>query len=107
MFGKKRLPNDLNFPFKENEKEGGEGRPQLGWLMEGSNVWWSLESSNVWWFLEGSNVWWSLKGSIIWWPLKGSNVWWPLKGSNVWWPMERKGETSFSPLFTSPPTNFT
>jgi hypothetical protein len=29
MFGKKNPPNDPNFPFKENEKEGGEGRSQL------------------------------------------------------------------------------
>jgi hypothetical protein len=26
---KKKTPNDPNLPFKEKEKEGGEGRPQL------------------------------------------------------------------------------
>ncbi len=29
MFEKK-VPNDLIYAFKEKEKEGGEGRPQLG-----------------------------------------------------------------------------
>jgi hypothetical protein len=29
MFGK-RAPNDPNLPFKEKEKEGDEGRSQLG-----------------------------------------------------------------------------
>jgi hypothetical protein len=30
MSGKERAPNDLNSPFKEKEKEGGERRSQLG-----------------------------------------------------------------------------
>jgi len=30
LFGKKRAPNDPNSPFKEKEKEGSEGRSQLG-----------------------------------------------------------------------------
>jgi hypothetical protein len=29
---KKRTPNDSNSPFKDKEKEGGEGRSQLGGL---------------------------------------------------------------------------
>jgi len=28
----KRAPNDQNLPFKEKEKEGGEGKPQLSGL---------------------------------------------------------------------------
>ncbi len=47
------------------------------------------------------------KKTSTWWPMEGSKVQWPLKGSNVWWPMEGEGETSFSHLFTFPPTNFT
>jgi hypothetical protein len=30
MSGKERAPNDPNSPFKEKEKEGGEGRSQFG-----------------------------------------------------------------------------
>jgi hypothetical protein len=29
---RKKAPNDANLPYKEKEKEGGEGKPQLGGL---------------------------------------------------------------------------
>jgi hypothetical protein len=48
-----------------------------------------------------------MEGSNVWWPLKGSIAWWLMEGFNVWWPMEGEREASFSPFFTSPPTNFT
>jgi hypothetical protein len=45
--------------FKEKEKEGGEGRPQLG------GKWKVLMRSGQWWPMEGSNAWWPMEGSII------------------------------------------
>jgi hypothetical protein len=56
-------------PFKEKEKEGGEGKSQL-------NGQWKVPMFSG--------------------PYKiRPNAWWPLKGSNVWWPMEGEGEAPF------------
>ncbi len=65
-------------PFKEKEKEGGEGRSQL-------NGQWKVPMLGGPWRFHCLVA---FKSSIAWWPLKGFNVWWPLKGSIVWWPME-------------------
>ncbi len=54
--------------FKENEKERGEGRPQLGGQ-------WKVPSLVD---LRMFHVWWSMGKNLTWWPMEGFNVWWPL-----------------------------
>jgi hypothetical protein len=65
--------------FKDNEKEGHEGKPQ---------------PSGKW------------KVPMLGGPWKVQMFGWQMEGSNVWWPLEGEKETSFSPFFNPPPNKF-
>jgi hypothetical protein len=55
--------------FKKKEKEGGEGRPQLGGQWKVPNL---VANGKF-------QVRWPLKKHLIWWPMEGSNAWCPLE----------------------------